>query len=95
MYTQNIPKQEHPFIANLKRFSDKPIFGDLERLPKINKGQMLEGLLGNYLLRQITPENMDINLLENMFKFRPKNKNMELGFRQRGKDNMLDLSWRF
>ena len=94
MNTPKIPKTEHPLMKSLRKLGNKPVFGDLEYLPDNDIGKSMQGLLGNYLLRQMTPKNLDIDLFEHMLKFKP-NKNFEVGVQQKGKDSLFNLNWRF
>jgi len=81
-------------MKQFRQFREKPIYDDLEQFQVKDMDKTMKGLLGNYLLRQISPESLDIDLFENMLKFKP-NKNFELGVQQKGKNNLLNLNWRF
>ena len=94
MYNPKLPKKELSFIDSLKRFSRKPIVDDLSKLPKKGLKDSMQGLLGNYFLRRMTPENVDIDLFENIMRFKLKN-NMDIGLKQKGKDSFFNLNWRF
>ena len=94
MFNPKLPKRELSFIDSLKRFSKKPIVDDLSKLPKKGLKDSMQGLLGNYLLRRMTPENVDIDLFNHMMNFRLKN-DMKIGLSQKGKDSLLNFNWRF
>ena len=94
MFKPELPKRELSFIDSLKRFRKKPIIDDLGNLPKKELKSSMQGLLGNYLLRQITPDNLDIDIFDNIMRFKQKN-NMDIGLKQKGKDNFFNLNWRF
>ena len=94
MYNPELPKRQNPFLAKLRSFSKKPIFKDIERMPGLDRQDSLKGLLGNYLMRQMTPDSMDIDLLSQAFRFRP-NDRFEMGLRQRDGNSLLNLNWRF
>lgn len=94
MYNPELPKKEISFINSLKRFSKKPIIDDLGKVPNRDLGKSMQGLLGNYLLRQLTPENVDIDLFKRMMNFKLKN-NMDIELGQKGKQSLLNFNWRF
>ena len=94
MYKPELPEKRLDFLKIMEGFTDKPISGDLEHIYKAEPKDALQGLLGNALMRHITPENMDIDFLEHMFRFRP-NKKMDISLGQEGKTNFLNLGWKF
>ena len=94
MFNPKLPKRELSFIDSLKMFSKKPIIDDLERLSGKDINKSMQGLLGNYLLRQITPDNFNIDLFSKAMKLKLKN-DMEIGLSQKGKDSFFNLGWRF
>ena len=94
MYSANIPKKQNSFLKRLGTLGKKPVFRDLGRLPSDSLEKTMQGLLGNYLLRQMTPESVDIDLFQHMLKLRP-NKNFELGLQRKDKNSLLNLNWRF
>ena len=53
----------------------------------------LKGLLGQYLLNEILPNNMNIDLKDRSMNYSTKN-NMDIGS-NRGDTNFLNLGWRF
>ena len=94
MYEQRKSNKKRSFIYIMAGFKDMPISKDLEHIYGIKPKKAFQGLLGNALMREITPENMDIDLFEHMVKFRPTS-NLDIGVGQEGKTNFLNLGWRF
>jgi len=94
MYTPELPRRENPFLAKLRKFSKKPVFDDIGDISDLNREDSFKGLLGNYLMRQMTPDSMDIDLLNQAFRFRPHDR-FEMGLEQRGSNSLLNLNWRF
>ena len=94
MFKPELPKRELSFIDSLKMFSKKPIIDDLERLSGKDINKSMQGLLGNYLLRKMTPKNLDIDLFEHMIRFQP-NENINFGLKQDGRDTKFNFNWRF
>ena len=94
MYTSDLSKKQHPLLKSIKQLSKNRFIDDLGHLPDNDKGKALQGLLGNYLMRKMTPENLDIDLLEHLIKFKPR-KNIDIEFGQKGKNSLFNMNWRF
>lgn len=94
MLKQEVPNKKQGFMDIMARLKDKPISQDLENIYGIKPKQAFQGLLGNALMREITPENMDIDLFEHMVRFRPTS-NLDIGVGQEGRTNFFNLGWRF
>ena len=94
MYTDKLPNKRNSLLDYFRQYSDKPIFSELGKAYKQEPHQALQGLLGNYIMDEVTPESMDIDFLENMLSFKPHPK-MDISLSQKGKTNFLDLGWRF
>ena len=94
MYTSDLSKKQHPLLTSIKKLSKNRFIDDLGHLPGGDKGKSMEGLLGNYLMRQMMPENIDIDLLQHLIKFKPK-KNIDIELAQKGKNSLLNFNWRF
>jgi hypothetical protein len=94
MYTDKLPNKRQSLLDYFRQYSDKPIFSELGKAYKKEPHEAVQGLLGNYIMDEISPENMDIDFLENMIRFKPHPK-MDISLSQEGKTNFLDLGWRF
>tara|TARA_R100001198_G_scaffold10412_1_gene4486 strand:+ start:63 stop:347 length:285 start_codon:yes stop_codon:yes gene_type:complete len=94
MYTPKLPERQLTFIDSLKRFSKKPIARDLSNIPGGSMENAMQGLLGNYFLRQMAPKDFNIDLFKHAIEFNPTDK-LSLGLSEEGKNKMLNLNWRF
>ena len=94
MYEQRKSNKKRSFMDIMAGLKDMPISKDLENIYGAKSGQALQGLLGNAIMRKLTPKNMDIDLFEHMIRFNPTS-NLDIGVRQEGKTNFLNLGWRF
>jgi hypothetical protein len=94
MYTDKKPAKHNSFLDYFKQYSDKHIFSDIGKIYKKEPHQAVQGLLGNYLMREITPENLDIDLFDKILRYKP-NEKMDISLGKEGKTSFLDLGWRF
>ena len=103
MTTPNITQRtdlrySNPRFDSLKnRMGDlfkKRISEDLASAYKLKPGKAFEGLLGNYLFRQIVPEDMEIDLFDKAIRFNPSD-NLGISLGQEDGDTSFNLDWRF
>jgi len=94
MNTAKFSKKQHPLLRTIRKLSKSRFIDDLGHLPNNDKGKSIQGLLGNYLMRQMTPKNLDVNLLEHLVKFKPR-KNIDIELAQKGRNSLFNLNWRF
>ena len=94
MYKDKLPNKRKSFLDYFKQYSDKHIFSDIGKAYKKEPHEAVQGLLGNYLMRELTPENLDIDLFDKMLRYRP-NEKMDISFGKKDNTSFLDLGWRF
>ena len=94
MYTDKLPNKRNSLLDYFRQYSDNQLLSDIGKVYKEEPHQALQGLLGNYIMEEITPESMNIDFLENRIKFKPHPK-MDISLSQEGKTNFLDLGWKF
>ena len=81
------------FANRFKKFAKRDIIQDLEKTYKNKDKDFGKGLLGNYIMRKLTPDNLDIDLLSNTIGYNKDNFGFSFG--QQGKNSSLNLNWRF
>ena len=94
MYTSKLPNKRSSLLDYFRQYADKDVFKDLAKVYDKEPHQTAQGLLGNYIMRELTPDNLDIDLIDKKLSFSPTD-NFNLGVGKRGDTNFLNLGWRF